>query len=149
MKKQLIVLSALFVVVSANASMYERMKASAKAKYAAAKEKLSSAGLTFENVKQSADKYLPQAKELISSNMPAIKNAMKEPVAEYLDVALKLAASQARAVGVPESVIDKGKEVAKQGYVSQFGTTPKDEAGDELLTPYVSPYDTAPVSLYE
>ena len=46
---------------------------------------------------------------------------------------MKFAAEQARAVGVPESVIDKGKDVVKQGYVSQFGTTPKDEDTNEPL----------------
>ena len=120
MKKQLIALSALFVVVSATqCSFYDRMKASAAQKYEQAKS-------GFAKVKASSEQYLPAAREMISSNLPAIKEATKEPVAKYLDQAMKVAASMARDAGVPESVIDKGKDVVKQGYVDQFGTAPKD-----------------------
>jgi pimeloyl-CoA synthetase len=127
MKKQLLVLSALFVVSATQCSFYDRMKTSAQEKYASAKT-------SFANVKTSADKYLPGAKEMVNSNLPAIKNAMKDPVAKYLETAMKLASEKARDAGVPESIIDKGQEVVKQGFVDQFGTTPKDlDTGEELV----------------
>lgn len=127
MKKQLLVLSALFVVSATQCSFYDRMKAKAQQKYESMKT-------GFASVKESADKYLPQAKEMINTNLPAIKNAIKDPVAKYLDQAMKLAAEKARDAGVPESIIDKGKDVVKQGYVDQFGTTPKDlDTGEELV----------------
>lgn len=123
MKKQLLVLSALFVAVSAQASMYERMKAAAKEKYDAAK-----ASIDFNKVKTSAQ-------QAVQSNLPAIKNTLKEPVAGYLETAMKLAASQARAAGVPESVIDQGKAVVAKGYESQFGALPaKDTASSGVMS---------------
>jgi len=127
MKKQLLVLSALFVVSATQCSFYDRMKASAQKKY-------ESAQASFAKVKASADKYLPAAKEMVNSNLPAIKSAIKDPVAKYLDTAMKLASEKAREAGVPESIIDKGQEVVKQGYVDQFGETPKDaDTGEELV----------------
>ena len=131
MKKQLLVLSALFVISATQCSFYDRMKTSAQEKYASVKE-FAQGG--YASVKSSADKYLPAAKEMLNSNLPAIKSAMKDPVAKYLDTAMKLASEAARAAGVPESVIDKGKEVVKQGFADQFGTAPKDmETGQELV----------------
>jgi hypothetical protein len=70
MKKQLLALSAMFVVFAAQGSFYERMKAAAKEKY--------------EQAKQAYEKYMPQAQEFytkyVKQHVPTITEYAKTTI---------------------------------------------------------------------
>jgi hypothetical protein len=75
MKKQLIVLSALFAVVSATqCSFYDRMKASASAKYQSAKATVQA---KYQSAKATIQKQLPAVKDIVTENLPAVQEFAK------------------------------------------------------------------------
>jgi len=145
MKKQLIVLSALFVGFASQCSFYDRMKANATSM----KNKATGA---YQSVKKTAKGIIPasaqqairdfakqnpftiqaaqQAAQKIAQEeiLPAVLSIMKEPVGSQMSQGAKYGAQKLLSMGISEDTINKLKQSAKKGFESVFGAKEEDDS---------------------
>jgi len=145
MKKQLIVLSALFVGFASQCSFYDRMKAQATSM----KNKATGA---YQSVKKTAKGIIPasaqqairdfakqnpfiiqtaqQAAQKITQEevLPAVLSVMKEPIGSQMSQGAKLGAQKLLRMGISEETINKLKQSAKKGFESVFGEKEIDDS---------------------
>jgi len=146
MKKQLIVLSALFVGFSSQCSLYDRMKAQATAM----KNKATGA---YQSVKKTAQGMLPSSaqqavRDFAKQNSPAVMNraqeialqiakdkilpevlsVMKEPVGRVMSQGAKFSNQQLLKMGISQETINKFKNPAVTNFENVFGAKEEDDS---------------------
>jgi hypothetical protein len=146
MKKQLIVLSALFVGFASQCSLYDRMKAQATAMKGRATG-------AYQTVKKTAQGMLPSSaqqaiRDFAKQNSPAVMDraqeiaiaiakdkvlpnvlsVMKEPVGGVMSQGAKLAGQQLQKMGLSAEAINKIKQPATKGFERVFGAIEEDDS---------------------
>ncbi len=148
MKKQLIIISALFVGFASQCSLYDRMKAkatslkkSATSMYQSAKQQVSKyvspetqqaikdfAKQNSVTLQRAQDIAVAIAKDKI---LPEVLSVMKEPVGKIMSQGAKYSRQKLIEMGISPAIIDKFKNPAVQNFEKVFGAKEEDDSAQQ------------------
>lgn len=148
MKKQLIIVSALFIGFSSQCSLYDRMKAkatslkkSATSMYQSARQQVSKyvspeAQQAIKNFAQQNSATLQRAQDIAiaiakEKILPEVLSAMKEPVGRVMSQGAKFSRQKLIEMGISPEIIDKFKNPAVQNFEKVFGAKEEEDSAQQ------------------